>query len=121
MLEIDPTGNARFVLRESGGGALDPGALASLIAFIVDDMDFFAIDPARIDAAIGGILAGGGRVRSLADGGETVIRVRYGGRDKTVAFHGLRATAAAFPEIEPLRRLAMIESRLHDVIATFRR
>lgn len=118
MLELDADGRAGTVLREPFGGSLDPDALASLIAFIVGEMDFFSIDTAEITAEIAAITAGGGRIWSLRDGAKTVIRVRYGGRDKTVSFYGLRPAAAVFPEVEPLRRLAMIEQRLHDVIAS---
>lgn len=121
MLEIGADGRVSTLLREPGGQALDPSALTALIGFVVDEMDFFAIDAAEIDGAIAAIIAGGGRVRSVRDGGETVIRVRYGGRDKTLSFYGLQATAAAFPEVAPLRRLAMIERRLHDVIAALGR
>ena len=103
----DPYGTGRRIEQQ-----LSPIQIQQLLDFIIGQNGFFDIDAPAIQLQIRKQQNTNGRIFSIADAGESIIRVCSGKNQKEVKFYALSHAAKQFPEIQVLQQLHAIEQEL---------
>jgi hypothetical protein len=89
--------------------------IQELLEFIIDENQFFTLDPLTIKNSVMSSAQSSGRNFSVADAPVTVIRVRADGKDHTVEYYALDFVAQRFPDIENLQQFIAVQRRLQHL------
>jgi RNA polymerase sigma factor (sigma-70 family) len=94
-------------------GKLTDVELQALLRFAIHDQQFFAADANAIREAIRAEEARKGP--AVRAGGATLLRIQANGKQHEVRFEALTAQARKFPEIQQLKQLAAVQTRLEKL------